>query len=235
MPGTPARRRPVLSKKPADANLDVSTEIDIFHNNEAKNYDRSTGVYHPSGLTESACHRELYYDRIGADPVRSNYVSELKLFALGHYIHDGIQAALLKIFPDFKSEVRVSLPSLHIEGSADGTTRDWVIELKTVGDATFKTLVRPKKDHVWQVHSYMSALGLARAQLLYINRNTGDTRNFRIKFQPEIWAKIEALIQTIEDAVAAGEPPIGVDKPYTCRGCKFLRICEPACLQKTPS
>lgn len=218
-------------KRLPDDRLDLSVEIDVYHRNDARDYSRTTGVYHPSSLSPGACLRELYYDRMGVQPERSNYASELKLFALGHYIHNGLQAMLKEIFPQFQPEVHISLPSLHIEGHTDGVLDDWVVEIKSIGDASYKTLVRPKKEHLWQVHCYMAALDIPRAQVLYVNRNTGDMRLFRVRFQPEVWAQVAALIGTVERAVAAETPPEGINKSYVCRGCKFFRVCEPECLQ----
>jgi len=217
--------------------FDLGVELEYSYAKEARSYSRKLGVYHPSSLKPKVCRRSLFYDRKGIEPKRSSSFRDRKLFKLGHVIHDGIQATLERIFPDFEGEVTVAFEPLEIYGHADGVLReeDWVIELKSIGDASYKVLVRPVKDHIYQVHCYMVALDIPRTQLLYINRNTGDMRLFRVEFDEAIWDEIVEIIRVNEEAIKNNVPPEGVNKAYTCRGCKFNYYCEPECLQETRS
>jgi CRISPR/Cas system-associated exonuclease Cas4 (RecB family) len=217
--------------------FDLGIELEYSYAKEAKNYSRKLGVYHPSSLHPQACRRALYYDRIGITPKRSSSFKARKLFKLGHIIHDGIQATLEKMFPGFEPEPVIAFEALNIYGHADGVLRekDWVIELKSIGDASYKVLVKPQKKHLWQVTCYMAALDIPRTQLLYINRNTGDMRLFRVRFDVEIWEQIVQIIRETEAAVTEGVAPLGLNKSYTCRQCKFKHHCEPICLTETHS
>lgn len=211
--------------------FNIGTELDIHRVRAARTYSRKTGVYHPSSMSKSACLRALYYDRTDAPVSRAEFLKDIDLFAVGHSIHDGLGAELREAFPGIQLEVPVEMASLHLAGSADGLLRDWVLEFKSIGDASYKALTKPKTEHVWQVHCYMAALNVPRAQIMYINRNTGQRRTFRVAFDPSIWSSITSIIASVESCVASGTPPAGVDKRYTCASCKFAKHCEPSCLK----
>ena len=192
-------------------------------------WTRRVGGYHPSSLTPTACKRALYYDRTGEQP-ESRIPPDLRMiFDMGHALHDMLQAKLEKEFDDFVSEVSVQHEDLHIVGHCDGVfkDKDWVLEIKTVGESVFKSLVRPKKEHVYQVHCYMFALDIPRCQLLYIARATGQMRTFVVEFDHDVFQEIVNTIKTVEHFVEQGEEPPKEPNKWVCRTCKFQHVCKP--------
>lgn len=210
--------------------FDVMKEIERINVEGNKEpWTRKIGVYHPSSLNPAACKRALWYDRTGQEP-QSCIPPELQvIFDLGHALHDMVQAKLEKEFDDFRSEVPVSAPELHIAGHCDGVFSDseWVFELKTVGESVFSSLVKPKTEHLYQIHCYMYALDIPRCQLLYLARATGKMRNWKVEFDQKIFQDILDIINTIEDHIEEGTAPPKEPNKWVCRTCKFQYVCEP--------
>ena len=215
---------------PEDPDFDVKQELERIHEEENKKpWDRTLHAYHPSSLSPSACKRSIWYDRTGEQPI-SRIPADLRmLFDMGHALHDMIQDKLQKSFPDFTSEVPVSFDDLHISGHCDGVFKDkeWVLEIKTVGESVYRNLIRPKEEHVYQIHAYMFALDIPRCQLLYVNRATGAMRLFRVKFDNSIWENIKDIIRFVEDSVKTGTAPAREVNKWICRTCKFYHVCKP--------
>ena len=210
-----------------DDGFDVDAVISQIHTDENnKPWTRKTGRYHPSAM--GGCARAIYYDRIGEKPIPRINPRLRALFDLGHAVHDSVQGALQQI-EGFEAEIPSVDPELGIFGHCDGIfhEEDWILEIKTIGDASFKTLVRPKSDHVMQMHCYMWCNDIPRGQLLYINRNTGARRTFKVQFSQSVWKTITDKIAHIEECIAKNEPPLREVSSYSCSSCKFYNTCEP--------
>tara|TARA_B100000131_G_scaffold21628_1_gene20907 strand:- start:2091 stop:2798 length:708 start_codon:yes stop_codon:yes gene_type:complete len=206
---------------------------EILENENKKPWTRKTGRYHPSSLKPGVCQRLLYYDRTGETPVPNIDPGLRMLFGLGHGAHDLVQN-FLQSHEGFKAEPVAAVDELNLFGHCDGifASEDWIIEIKSIGDASFKTLVRPKTEHLWQAHCYMWALDIPRAQVLYINRNTGARRCFRTKFDMEIWEQISSVLEDTEAYVERGEEPPRTVSWFSCRSCKFKKPCNPPAQRK---
>lgn len=201
---------------------------EILENDNKKPWTRTIGLYHPSSMGPKACKRSLFYDRIGEKPNPKISPSLGMLFGLGHAVHDVIQGKL-GAHEGFISELPLRSEKHSLIGHCDGVFREegWVLEIKTIGEASFRTLVKPKEEHVWQAHCYMYCTSTPRAQVLYVNRNTGAMRNFKVKFDQEIWDNIVELVNTVEEYVANKEPAPRTVNKFFCKSCKFLEQCNP--------
>lgn len=210
-----------------DVGFNVAREFEgLLEKENQKPWTRRIGHYHPSSV--KGCKRAMYYDRVGEEP-ESRVDAKLRMiFDMGHALHDMIQG-YLRNHPGFEDEVTCEFPDLHLYGHCDGifTKEDWVLEIKTVGESVYKTLVQPKIEHIWQIHCYMFCLDIPRTQLLYVNRATGATRLFKVAFSNEIWEEVAAVIGYVESCVESGEPPPQEVNKWACRSCKFYHVCEP--------
>lgn len=193
---------------------------------QALPWSRKLGVYHPSSIR--GCRRALYYDRIGLVPHPRFTLNNLALFDIGHALHNHIQAKLLLRNPDAIIEREAVSEALHIAGSCDMhfVRKDWLLEIKTVGSATFKGLVGPTLDAVYQITCYMWMLDVPRAQLLYVNRDNGVRRLFKVRFDMAIFNKITDIIMYVEEFVEARVPPerepnVG----WGCYSCGHREVC----------
>jgi len=214
--------------KDYDANFNVLEELnDLLLEENNKPWKRKKSKYHPSAIT--GCKRALYYDRVGEEPKQNIHASLRMLFGLGHAIHGFVQEKLEVNGPEFKAEVVAQFDELSIYGRCDGIwcERGWILEIKTIGDSSFRTLVKPKEPHIHQAHCYMKALDTPRTQVLYVNRDSGQMRLFRIHFDDEVWAKIRGTIEFVESHIENGTAPPKEESYYGCRSCKFAHVCKP--------
>ena len=210
-----------------DDGFDVSELLtEIYRAEQDQEWDRKVGVYHPSGI--KGCKRALYYDITEEPPRRTARPSALALFDLGHAIHDKLQSRYSGD-PDFTDEANADFKPLKLYGHTDGVfkAKDWLLEIKSIADASFRTLVKPKIEAVWQIHCYMFAFDIPRAQILYVNRNNGLRRNFKVYFTYDIWQEILDVINHTDECVEAGTIPPRESNQYICRTCKFKHVCRP--------
>lgn len=193
-----------------------------------KEWTRKVSCYHPSAI--GGCKRALYYDRTGEKPQSRWDFQTLMYFNLGHALHDMIQNKLSEACGDnFQAETTIEFKELNIYGHCDGVfaSEDWVLEIKTAGSSTFNSLLRPKSDHVRQTHCYMAALDIPRTQIVYVNRDSGQMKSFKVYFDENIWQEICGVIADVEANVKSGTPPEREVSRYVCRTCKFNHICKP--------
>jgi CRISPR/Cas system-associated exonuclease Cas4 (RecB family) len=210
-----------------DRNFNCGNDLDcILEKENSKPWVRKTGHYHPSSI--KGCKRAMYYDRIGTKPVQRIDAPLRMLFDMGHALHDMIQKYYQQM-PGFESEVKIEFSPLHIYGHCDGVFKkqDWVLEIKTVGESVYRTLVRPSIAHIWQIHCYMFALDIPRTQLLYVNRASGSKRLFKVEFSNDIWDDVIGILSYVEDHVKRQEPPPKEISGYVCGTCKFYNECKP--------
>ena len=188
-------------------NFNVAKEFEyLLEQENEKPWSRRVGHYHPSSV--KGCKRAMYYDRISAEPVPRVGADLRMIFDMGHALHGMIQG-YLNNYDGFEEEVTCEFPDLHLYGHCDGVFRkeDWVLEIKTVGESVYRTLVQPKIEHIWQIHCYMFCLDIPRTQLLYVNRATGAQRLFKIAFSNEIWEEVAAVLGYVESCVEKEDPP----------------------------
>jgi CRISPR-associated exonuclease Cas4 len=219
--------RCIQGEKLVPNDFNVQHEFEYLLEKENKRaWSRKTGVFHPSAITR--CARALYYDRINLPPKPCIPKETRMLFDMGHAIHDAIQSKL-SLVPGFEAEVEASYKPLDLFGHCDGVfyEEDWVLEIKTAGDSVFKSLVKPRAEHITQVHCYMWCLDIPRAQIMYVHRSTGRLRVFPITFVPEIWEQVVKTIFYINDCVSSETPPPKEVNSFTCRTCKFKYECNP--------
>ena len=185
--------------------------------------------YYPSSFGDGRCKRSLYLHRTGADAEKKHPIKDMLLFACGDAYHEVLQR-IMKDHQGIQIEESVKIPDLDISGRCDGVfaTEEWVLEIKSVGDSTFRSLIRPKSDHIYQAHCYMWGLDIPRAQILYVNRNDGSLRKFDVFFENEVWEKIVTEINEMDDRVANQDIPDFTENTYQCYGCKFKNVsCHP--------
>lgn len=190
-------------------------------------WTRTLGVFHPSAL--ASCKRSIYYDRIGIVPVMITSADMAAIYELGHANHAWVQRLFGKEDKAFVAEKKIYDEELLLSGHCDGvfTSRGWILEIKTVSADIYSSLVRPLKEHVWQVHAYMVALRIPRAQILYLSRGSGARRKFTVNFDQKIWDEVLAVISEVNAAVEAETPPAREVEYMNCRECKFAYTCRP--------
>lgn len=188
---------------------------------------RTGGWIHPSGI--GRCLRGVYYDLVDAPGMITEEANDRKLPAVGNALHtmlqDWIQAAVPAT--EFMAERRMRFPAYRLSFRCDGVfvLKDWILEIKTVSDSAFIKMQGPRSSDKSQIHCYMYTLDVPRTILVYVNRNTGAMKEFKVYFDQKIWRKVLTVIASVFEHKEKGTRPPRVKSTYECRRCKYRPHC----------
>lgn len=124
-----------------------------------------------------ACLRQRALTALGIPELSTIDTSTLLAFSLGTAIHDQLQAALLRAYPDARIEEAMDLRPLGVDlsGHCDGIITEngvtTVLEFKSVGGYAAKIAWGadlPKREHVAQAALYAKACDAAFVHLVYV-------------------------------------------------------------------
>ena len=190
---------------------------------------RSPGYYSPSSLPY--CARKMYYQRIGIERRPQLFASTRVTFAMGHKLHDMVQGWLSDCMGTaYEAEVPLVDEELHIRGTADAIitlhAQRRLQEIKSISFKGYATLASPQSAHVLQASCYAYMADCPIVDYVYINKNTGEIKQFPTRFDKVTWRKALDKLERIERCVEKGTPP-----PYEvtskCKECDMAWHCEP--------
>lgn len=105
----------------------------------------------------------------------------------------------------------------HIDGLITVNGEDCLFECKSMSDAGFKTLERNGLEddfgYLSQVNSYLHCLGLNRAFLVAVNKNTGHITEVEVKKSDKLVKEIEKNITTLRECIQNDTLPDRKYKP----------------------
>lgn len=209
-------------------NVGLTTKLDsyLWSLNKKKDH-REQKVIHPSEISTSECDRKIAYGLIGEEGQEKVDPKLRRIFDTGHVYHDLIQRALSWSFSDFRAEVKVKNQDLRIHGHCDGVLNAEGLEIKTMGSNGFRKLTKAKTEHIEQATIYGAILNLEAVTYLYVNKNDSDIRSFRVGVDRSVWHKVATRAESIIQVVNRGDLPDPIDKPSTCKTCKYAWTCKP--------
>lgn len=208
--------------------MDISQMIDDYLKREDR--PRTRGIYYASEV--SKCQRELFEIHTGTS--MGFPVETIRVFAVGDLIHNFIYNVLksskrnIKLVENEKSLSIVDIDSdICINGRADDVIMSefdgekYVLEVKSVKSLYFIKTNGPDPAHIDQVTIYMKALGYKRGMLLYVDKNTLETKHFVITYDGKVLKKIFERLREVEQYISDGFLPdsVGCTCPsyYTVR------------------
>lgn len=106
-----------------------------------------------------------------------------------------------------------------VTGNADGIIhvpwrpRPGVIDIKTIKPEHFKSLEGPSPGYVMQANLYAHLLGLDWAVILYVNKSSGEEKEFELDLDPKHWWTVEGRIGSIKRFVRKVEANKGKADP----------------------
>lgn len=211
----------------AFARLQEVMSLDIFSENRAD----GSGRIRPSSLSDPCMRQQLFSYR-GERPL----VGDTRYMDSGTWAHYRWQLNLLSagILTDIEYVVEYS--PWFLKGSIDGLIVDGTpLEIKQMGSKWYDVAVnrksrRPHKWHMFQTHGYMKALGVTECSLLYENRETLEWHEFRVPFDAQVYAELEALMDRLSTHIDANTlPPIfdgcRVGNTTMFSQCKWKEVC----------
>jgi CRISPR/Cas system-associated exonuclease Cas4 (RecB family) len=197
------------------------------------------------------CGRRLGYRYSGVEPHDHIDPRLRRIFDTGTMIHLQLQDYLKQIAarsdgterftdekPIFPSTSKAA-DILDIISTTDGEYEiigddnvRWILEIKSINTDEFKSMSKPKEEHVVQSNVYMGCLDIPVSLVLYYDKNTSSMAEYLVKFDSVLWAAVMAKINYVRATVMEdNEPP--QEPGFHCRTCPYAYVCKPPKLKDT--
>ena len=126
-------------------------------------------------------------------------------------------------------ETFISIDSPPVRFACDGIIRIcgklYLLEIKSCD--RIQSLEKPKDSHIDQVQCYSALLGLHNVLMLYVDRQTGDTKCFEVKVtddeQGGVIEKMYYTMDMVEKNIAPEKLSVGA---YMCSNCPYQVKCK---------
>lgn len=199
-------------------------------------FPKKVGRYYPSEIGK--CMRKLFYSYKYPQKVEPKL---LKIFELGNILH-GFIVDVLK--SDKNPEVKLLETELPIKlqekdflisGRVDdlllvnASGKKLLVEVKSCKDVSY--IDKPQNHHAVQLQLYMHACSVHNGVILYIDKNTLETKTFFIEYD-ESWSRqlierfraLHGFLTT--NNLPKAEAKMLDDMEWMCRDCEYKGKCE---------
>ena len=153
-------------------------------------------------------------------------VNESNAALMGTFIHEGF----VKWYSNYKKE-RIIYHEKEVEnefftGHIDGFLQKEkaIFELKTISPYKFSKITEPLEAHIIQTHIYMELMGVKKTRIVYLNRDSGEFKEFEIPFNSLVYIGVMQKAKEVINLFKEGKKPedIEVDEFEYCDSyCKF--------------
>lgn len=194
-----------------------------------------------TGISEiSYCIRKNFLKRTREEKTALNTATLIR-FLVGRATHDYIQSLLWKLrgqlegfsYRKSEKEIEIKTNDHTLRGHADLIARlgdqEFVIDFKIVGNSRFCYINEPDEHYVDQLILYAYGLGLNDCEIVYVNRETGETKYFdftvdknRVDYLLEKFERLENAIENNEEPDKAFETD---SDSWECSYCQFYSHC----------
>lgn len=183
---------------------------------EGHSYEPELNEFRCSML--NVCDRKMYYSK--KYPVEPTEY-QLGIFTVGHIIHKTIQDLVTDEF-DCEIPVRYDddLTDVVIVGHADLVSDDKVVDIKTVSRLPNSVY----DNHHLQVNTYAYLLEKPYYGLLYVEKNTLQTRYFEFETSENLFNYVLEKCRTVYDCLITDILPANCPN-YLCRFCPYKNYC----------
>lgn len=175
-----------------------------------------SGRFRPS-MIGNPCQRAQVLSYLGF-PQRESVEIYVQMADAGSWLHYKWQAEGLSAGWLTDIEVQVEIPEWGLRGSVDGRCKDGsVFELKTVGNDKYygrrgtkpvSEWEQPVAEHIRQVDAYMFATGAQAASIVYVNRDSGAFREFRVNRDSDRMASLHEFVQEMIASIESKKLPV---------------------------
>lgn len=218
--------------------------IQLYQSIHDSNEPREFKHWHASSI--AACPRAQLYMRKGIAPTFKPTAAKMIRWQAGHLMEEVIRPHLLKLYPDLKSNQRMTSKKLDLTGEYDNYSEKekMLIEVKSVHVNAPKYLEKdgPYLSHEYQNHAYKllleeNNLPCEKVTYVYITLD-GRILTFETKIQPQILKNVEKRLNVLEMALETGNLPACQCKPdhplwgSTMRYCDYQRDGEECCSEE---
>jgi CRISPR/Cas system-associated exonuclease Cas4 (RecB family) len=191
--------------------------------------DYTAGNYYPGELPY--CLRRQYFEYTQPSKVLSQ--SKESLFGLGNLwqvcVDEAFELAGVKVLEKLKIR-KLKVPNSDLvlicepDFVVDFEGKKIVVELKSV--AALKS--EPLSEHIFQVTAYIAVTKSDSAVIVYINKSTGEVREFPVAFEEDKLALLFERAKRLHRFVSEKElpPAAGAGQEWQCKSCDFQTECE---------
>ena len=176
-----------------------------------------------SAVLGTACHREI----------QSNLKNSIgdQWIDVEHYLEKNKLSHEYRIVDKTEFETQLEFINPPVKFSCDGLLRIenevYLLEIKTSHPQSFKSLSKPKPQHIDQVKCYCSLLQLHKALILYQDRTYGGTKCYELIVRDyemeEVFNRMNVVLDYVKKNLAPPKLPAG---DYWCTYCKYKQRCK---------
>jgi CRISPR/Cas system-associated exonuclease Cas4 (RecB family) len=214
--------------------IDFDKLFDDFVFREHK--PKTIGRYYPSEV--GMCIRKLYYSYKYPQQIKPDL---LKIFEVGDILHDFVVRVLRseknKDIELLKWEMpfKLDLENFQISGRVDDllmiklSGKTVLVEVKSCG--MLRAVKKPQRHHIMQLQLYMHAIGVHNGILLYVEKNTLQTKTFTIDFDEFVVKEALDRFKKLHECLITNNIPVGEAKhngdiKWMCNKCEYKEKCD---------
>jgi len=130
------------------------------------------------------------------------------------------------------NEFRLSYEPLRLVGKRDGKLiikgKEYLIEIKSMNTFQFKKLREPTPGHLVQFNLYMLMSGCKEGIFIYEDKNTQDTKMFKVSYNSSNLATELSVLEEANKAIDENRIPaaqVGFPTSPKCKKCPFKQLC----------
>lgn len=203
--------------------------------------EKTVGRYYPSEAGN--CMRKVFYSYKNPKEVD---LELLKIFEAGNILHEFIVDVLeseknphIELL-EKESPFRLEIDGIIISGRVDDIVvvkidnKVYLVEVKST--SSLKYTNEPHEAHVTQLQLYMHAKNIHNGLIIYLEKNTLQSKSFHIKYNEKGFEKIIQRLKEIHQHLKENKLPIPEariisTKNWMCKNCQYRE----ECLKDTPS
>ncbi|MEM4593393.1 MAG: PD-(D/E)XK nuclease family protein, partial [Sulfolobales archaeon] len=144
------------------------------------------------------------------------------LKVVGQEVHRALQDVLRSDGWEVEVGVSLQLDGFVLRGRIDAVKEDAILEFKTVGSLPTDG---PYSSHVLQAQAYLAMVGGSRAYLVYLSRNDGKVKVYRVDPNKQALKQVVERAKQLHQALKSGRPPQSTRGPW-CEHCSFKLACR---------
>jgi CRISPR-associated exonuclease Cas4 len=198
---------------------------------ENSHHERHDGVFYASEMGK--CDRAIYFSH--KIPQKELPDETIKIFHMGDVVHDMIkeifnQNSFKYLFFEHPANITDTETNLNIDGRIDiygMTNRNerFAVELKSIKSLAY--LTSPLQQHMIQLMLYLRAKKLNEGMVSYIEKNTLQTKTYKVKYNEMIFLRTLIKARKIYKCLKAGKlPERNPTYESECNYCIFKEECE---------
>ncbi|MBU4502816.1 MAG: Dna2/Cas4 domain-containing protein [Nanoarchaeota archaeon] len=213
--------------------IDFNELITNYVKREIK--EKTPGRYYPSEAGN--CIRKVYYSYKQPKEVGMEL---LKIFEAGNILHEFIVNVLeSEKNPDIEliekeSPFQLKVDDMIISGRVDDivilkiNNKIYLVEVKSTKSLQYTR--EPSEMHLTQLQIYMHAKEIHRGIIIYLEKNTLQSKTFEVKYDEEHYNKIVLRLKDLDKHIKENKLPIPEARikskmTWMCRNCQYREEC----------